>query len=89
MDTYAWILYLLDKNDEALEVQTRTLEEMEKAGTPDPEALNHYGDMLKKAGRDDEAVEYWKKALELNPDDAETIQEKIESANSVKDKEEK
>lgn len=89
MDTYAWILYLLDKNDEALEVQTRTLEEMEKAGTPDPEALNHYGDMLKKAGRDEEAVEYWKKALELNPDDAETIQEKIESANCVKDKEEK
>ncbi len=89
MDTYAWILYLLDKNDEALEVQARTLEEMEKAGTPDPEALNHYGDMLKKVGRDEEAVEYWKKALEHNPDDAETIQTKIESANSVKDKEEK
>lgn len=84
MDTYAWILYLMGDNDKAIEMQSRTLEEMEKAGHNDPEAIAHYGDMLYKAGREEEALEFWNKALELNSDQADELMRKIEKADKKK-----
>ena len=84
MDTYAWILYLMGDNDKALEMQAKTIAEMDKADRQDPEALMHYGDMLMKAGREEEALEYWNKALELNPDNADEIRQKIEQAEQKK-----
>lgn len=84
MDTYAWILYLMGDNDKAMEMQSKTLEEMEKSGQEDPEAITHYGDMLYKAGQVDEALEFWNKALKLNPDNADDIRQKIEKVEKKK-----
>lgn len=71
LDTYAWILYLRGDNDKALEVQKHTIELMEKSDDLDKEALSHYGHILYKSGDVDNAVIYWKKALELDPDNVE------------------
>lgn len=88
MDTYAWILYLSGRYDEAVEMQARTIEEMEKSGNPDAEALSHYGYMLEKVGRGEEAVEYWQRALALEPENADEIRRKLESMERQSDKEE-
>ena len=80
MDTYAWILYLMGRTDEALETQKKTIELMEKAGILDPEAMSHYADMLVKTGNKEEAIKYYQKALEQKPDNSEELRAKIEKA---------
>ncbi|MGZ5303843.1 MAG: tetratricopeptide repeat protein, partial [Bacteroidia bacterium] len=58
LDTYGWILYIQGNYTEAEKHIKKALEQ-EKAS---PEVQEHYGDVLFKLNRVEEAVEYWKKA---------------------------
>ena len=77
IDTNAWILYLRGDYKQALEQQKRAIELMEQSGTEDVEALEHFGDILIMNDQPDKAVEYWQKALKLDPARKE-LREKIE-----------
>lgn len=61
LDTYAWVLYKSGKYKEAHKVMLKIL-----VGTKenDPEILEHMGFILKKLSRCEEAVDYWRMALE-------------------------
>ena len=66
IDTYAWIMYKMKNYSEALEWIEQAME------LPDakerPELLQHYGDILFKAGKVEDAVAQWKRALEKGGD---------------------
>lgn len=76
LDTLAWILYLKGQYAEALELQEKAMENI----TPDAEASgeywDHLGDIQYMCGRKDNALESWKKALELDKGNKE-IERKI------------
>ncbi|MCA1757387.1 MAG: tetratricopeptide repeat protein [Bacteroidales bacterium] len=63
LDTWAWVLYKQGKNRRAMKVMETILE----TGTDDSEILEHYGFILFKAGKCDDAVNYWEKALVQEP----------------------
>lgn len=70
LDTYAWVLFKKKNYKEALEYQNKALEAAKAAGTAEnAEFYSHLGDILFMNGQPKEALENWKKALELNPDD--------------------
>ena len=68
LDTLAWIFYRLDQFDDALATQKRALAQMKK--NPDPEMLDHLGDILAALHRTREAAIYWLQAHRLKPSDA-------------------
>lgn len=76
LDTYAWILFLKGRYEEARTYQAAAIEKTEKDGTPSAELYSHYGDILFMNRMVDEALDYWKKALELEPDN-ELLQRKV------------
>jgi tetratricopeptide (TPR) repeat protein len=77
LDTWAWILYQQKKYDDAL-IQ------MEKAvalsSNPDPEVLQHYGDILFALGKKEAARTQWQKALELGGD-KEALDQRLKKAS--------
>lgn len=75
-DTYAWILFQLKEYNIALDWINKAI-----ANSKDPssELLLHKGDILFKLNREEEAIEYWKKALEKQPDS-------MELKNRIKEK---
>ena len=58
-DTYAWVLYKLGRYKEAEKMMKKCLG-LEK--NPSGANLEHYGDILLKLGKENDAKEYWKKA---------------------------
>jgi len=64
LDTYAWILYHKGAYNEALKWIEKAVKAMDNA--PSAEILDHYGDILFKLEKVDNAVYYWEKALELD-----------------------
>ena len=58
-DTYAWILYKLQKYDEAL---SWILKAVENGSSESPVVLEHYGDILYRLNRKNEAFEKWEQA---------------------------
>lgn len=69
LDTYAWILFRLKEYKEALEWQTKAVDAAEKNGDAEnAEFFSHLGDILFMNHLADEALENWKKALKLDPD---------------------
>ncbi len=68
LDTYAWVLYRMERFEKALEV-------IENAvlfgGGSNSEILSHKGDILFKLNRIDDAVSVWEKALQLEPESKE------------------
>lgn len=66
LDTYAWVLFKLKKYPEARDKINKA---MEKAEELSHELLDHAGDIYFMNGDRTEAIEYWKQALELKPDD--------------------
>jgi tetratricopeptide (TPR) repeat protein len=60
LDTLGWILFKLDNLPEAEEWIRRAVDTGEASAT----VLEHYGDVLSRLGRNDEALEMWKKATE-------------------------
>jgi len=73
LDTYAWILFQMNDFTGAKEWQDKAIKAGgDKSGT----ILEHYGDILFKLGKKDDAIEYWKKAKDLGTDSG-TIDRKI------------
>lgn len=80
LDTYAWILYKLGKYDEAHKYQASAMEKAAETGSESADMYEHFGDILMAQGDKAGAVENWKKALALDPDNKEEIQKKIEDS---------
>lgn len=74
LDTYAWVLFKNKDYEKALEAIDAVLE-LEKENL-NAEILHHAGDIYFMNGIPDEALDFWKKALELEPDD-ELLQRKV------------
>lgn len=73
LDTYAWVLYKLQRYDEALEYMEKAL----VADSVDSDVLwEHAGDICYALGDNVKALLYWEKALELQRK-AEAIDEKL------------
>lgn len=70
LDTYAWIQFLKGNVEEALKYQMSAVEKAEAAEDISAELYSHLGDILFNSARPDEALDAWKKAAELNPEDA-------------------
>lgn len=64
LDTYAWVLYKRGKVKEAEKIMSTIVSGGQK---PDAEWYEHYGFILKKLKRCDEAVLNWNVALKLDP----------------------
>ena len=62
LDTYAWVLYRLNKFQEAKKIIEKAIQ---KGGSKRPVIVEHYGDILYKNGETDKAVEQWNKAIQL------------------------
>jgi tetratricopeptide (TPR) repeat protein len=60
-DTYAWILYMQSKYQDALVWIEKALS---NGGSNDATVIEHYGDILFRLGQVDKALEQWKKAKE-------------------------
>lgn len=65
MDTYAWVLFKRKDYAKAREIIDKTLELSEEES---PELLEHAGDIYFMDGEPDQALEFWKSALKLDPD---------------------
>ncbi len=63
LDTHAWVLYQLKQYDKARKHLETALQQ---AGENDGTILEHYGDVLYRLGRPEEAVAQWQKAKEKN-----------------------
>lgn len=74
LDTYAWVLFRLLRYQDAKEYIDKALaaiadpEIAEAYGSSQPEMLEHAGDIYYMCGAPEEALEFWKKALALDPD---------------------
>jgi len=73
LDTYAWILFQLEKYNEAYEWQMKC---MENGGDKSPTNHEHLGDILYKLNRVDEALKSWEKARDLG-EKSEALNRKI------------
>ena len=73
LDTYAWVLFMRGKYEEAKTYIDKMMEEGNGGSAVEYE---HAGDIYYMCGLTDEAVEFWKKALEQNRDNA-VVREKI------------
>ena len=73
LDTYAWVLFKRKDYVRALEVINEVLESEDEVSA---DVLEHAGDIYFMNGHPDEALEFWTKALELNPDN-ELLQRKV------------
>ena len=74
IDTYAWVFFKKKDYDMALFYIKQAI-----ANTDEPSAdiLDHYGDILYASGQEQEAIEQWQKALELDSSN-ELIKRKID-----------
>lgn len=69
LDTYAWIMFRKGDYKEALKYQENAIKAAEEhGGEVSSELYEHYGDILFMNKEPEKAVEFWKKALELDPE---------------------
>lgn len=66
LDTYAWVLFKMKQYPKALEIINQVLELDDEESSAD--VYEHAGDIYFMNGNPSEALGYWKKALELDPD---------------------
>jgi tetratricopeptide (TPR) repeat protein len=64
LDTLAWVYYQQGKNEQANEYIQKALKHMPN----DPTILDHYGDILAKSGKIEDALKIWKQIFKLDPD---------------------
>jgi tetratricopeptide (TPR) repeat protein len=74
LDTKGWIYYQLGEYDKAQVYIEQAIE----VGGENSVMLEHLGDILFMSGKQSQAMETWKKALELDSD-SETLIKKIET----------
>lgn len=72
LDTYGWVLFVREKYSEAEKVLGKAAG-ITKSGT----VLEHYGDVLYKVDKKEEAIKYWKKAKEVGDEVSDKLDEKI------------
>ncbi len=75
-DTYAWVLYRRANYANAL---FWIEEALKNGGNTDPVVYEHYGDILIKMSKKEEAIEAWQKAIELGGDKG-LLQAKIDQS---------
>ncbi len=75
LDTYAWNLYRQKKYNDALAAIESS---MNSGGIGNNEILEHYGDILYKLGRVNDALEKWEKAKRLG-NKSDVLQKKIDN----------
>ncbi len=78
IDTYAWILFKKGNLDEALVQQQKAVEKSEETGDTSAELYSHLGDILFCLGRIDEAIEFWQKGLDIEPDN-EALKQRVKN----------
>jgi tetratricopeptide (TPR) repeat protein len=66
-DTYGWVLYKLQRYDDARTWVGKALEDKDSVSA---EVMEHYGDILYKLGDTGQAIEYWQKAKAKGPGSA-------------------
>lgn len=77
LDTYAWILFLQDRCDEAKAYIDRALEcDTDSTQGPSAVVIEHAGDIYNKCGNANRAAELWQKAIDAGGDKA-AIERKI------------
>lgn len=76
LDTYGWIQYRLGNYKDAREYITKAIE----AGEPSAEVYEHLGDVNIKLDKKNEAIDAWKKSLQMEPG-RESV---IKKLNSIK-----
>lgn len=74
VDSLAWALFKLGKNEEALKQIRRAVKLDEHA---DASIWEHYGDIASKMGHKDEARTAYQKALDLKPANAEALRQRL------------
>ncbi len=70
VDTYAWVMFKKKDFQRAREIIDSALDDLLANDNNAVEAYDHAGDIYFMTGDADEAVEFWKKALEVEPDNA-------------------
>jgi len=75
LDTYAWVLFKMDKFSEAQRIIEKAITLLEE---DNGEIYEHYGDILYKNGNLDKAVQYWIKAKETG-EASDSINKKIQN----------
>lgn len=78
LDTLGWIQYLKKEYAAALETQTKAVTAMEAEDSPSPEIYDHYGDILLKNDKPQEAAAAYRKSLEHEPENAADVQKKLD-----------
>lgn len=73
-DTYGWVLFMMGRYKEASVWIQKAVNNPEE--NPSGEVLEHYGDVLFKLDETEQALEYWKRALEKGGG-SEYLQKKI------------
>lgn len=67
LDSYGWVLFRLENHEEA----QRQIQKALDGRGDDPIILEHMGDILQARGKLQEAREFWKEALDLDPESLE------------------
>jgi tetratricopeptide (TPR) repeat protein len=80
IDSLGWLFFRQGKFDEAL---TELLRAAELLSEPDAVVFEHLGDTFDKLGRKAEAVLYWQKALQLNPESKQVAAKLDKTAENV------
>ncbi|MBD3628099.1 tetratricopeptide repeat protein [Cyclobacterium sp.] len=62
LDTHAWVLFQLNRYEEAKTYMEKAIKHLD---TPSGVMLEHYGDILFKLGEKEAALKYWNKAKEM------------------------
>lgn len=73
LDTYAWVLFKKKNYEKAKEVIEKAIENDDD---PSSELYDHAGDIMFMNRQPDEALDYWKAALDLDPDN-DLLQRKV------------
>ena len=74
VDSLAWALYKLGRNEEALKAIRRAVKLDEHV---DASIWEHYGDIALKMGLKDEARTAYQKALDLKPANADALRQRL------------
>ncbi len=82
LDTYAWVLFRRKDYEKAREIMDKVLE-MEPDGSS-ADVYDHAGDIYFMDGEPRKALEFWKKALTLDPDNKK-IKQKVQEKCLVKE----
>jgi predicted Zn-dependent protease len=65
LDTYAWVLYKRGKFKDAIKIMENI---MKKEQRDDADWFEHYGYMMKAVRKCDIAIDYWKRAMNADPE---------------------